>query len=334
MFDFDAQQFSTQQLLACSPGLNHETFRQWLRRGVISMSVELGSGKRPLYRGHDVLQVALRHELTNFGVFAHKFHFIWQVAVRPRVVSRQIGMSDSRISVFFWIDPRSCELMLAQLSETGDANSERLDAESVPDAHLFFRVDRFIDHVVQRMERVKAGLPAVEPITQEEAERWSGDLSVDEDGNKIFVGLSKDESFELLSLMELVSKDRASDMQVSRYHELDNKHVLAKAYRFATKRPNDDEDWNRAWITDERGVRLMVGLSPEETDEFIALNIKTVAHTLKSDFFPWASHEEEDRENSRWMVLQDKHELARLARINADASQLNPLTLQKFKDSS
>ena len=56
----DVPQFSQKELLVCAPGLPQATLKQWIERHVIYLSVPLnpGRGRRPLYRGKDVLTVA------------------------------------------------------------------------------------------------------------------------------------------------------------------------------------------------------------------------------------------------------------------------------------
>jgi hypothetical protein len=322
--DFDLPQFSTQELLACSPGLNHDTFKQWLKRRVVSLSVgeEIGRGRRPMYRGYDVAQVALRHELSNFGVLAHKFGFIWQV-VRGRLIARHTGLASLNpgpISAFFHIHPDSGELMFMQFSESSGEGSDAIDEKSIPDLHLLIRIDRFFDRLIERMERVKAGLPAKEPIEQNEAENWSGDFSVDADGTRVLVGLTRAETEEYVILMPLVADARASEAQLQRYGELDAKHAYARAWRDASRKPKTDkDDFMRAWTTDDSGAKVMLGLSADETDEFIRLVARDLAHRMSEYCFPWASVEEMHQENKRWLQLQDKHHLAIIARIAAES---------------
>lgn len=323
-FDFDLPQFATQELLACAPGLNHDTFKQWLKRRAVSLSVgeNIGRGRRPLYRGSDVVQVALRHELSNFGTFSYKFNFIWQM-VHGRIIARQTGLAaftPGSLSAFFYLDPHSFQLMQIVVSEESDDAPDGINEKSVPDLHLFFRVDRFIDRIVERMERVKAGLPAVEPITQAEAENWTGDFSVDADGHRVLIGLTRAESEEHVRLMALVADDRASEAQLNRYGELESKHVYARAWRDASRKPKTDkDDFMRAWSTDDGGAKVMLGLSADETDEFIRLTARDLAHSMSEYCFPWASVEEMHQENKRWLQLQDKHHMAKIARIAAES---------------
>jgi hypothetical protein len=318
--DFDLPQFSTQELLACSPGLSHDTFKQWLKRRAVSLSVgeEIGRGRRPMYRGHDVAQVALRYELSNFGIFSNKFVFVWQI-VQGRLIARHTGLANFNpgpISAFFHIHPDSGELMFLQFSEASGEGSDAIDEKSIPDVHLLIRIDRFIDRLVERMERVKAGLPAKEPIKRIEAENWSGDFSVDADGNRVLIGLTRAESEEYVSLMEFVAENRASEAQSNRYAELDSKHAYAKAWREVSRRPKTDEDdIMRAWSTDDHGARVMAGLTNEETEEFIRLSARDLAHRMSDNCFPWSSVPEKSAELRRLVELQDKHEVARIARV-------------------
>ncbi len=205
------------------------------------------------------------------------------------------------------------------VSESSDDDPGGINEKSVPDLHLFFRVDRFIDRIVERMERVKSGLLAEELIKQDEAENWTGDFSVDADGHRVLIGLTRAESEEYTNLMALVADDRASEAQLNRYGELEAKHVYARAWRDASRKPQgDDDDFMRAWSTDDRGARVMIGLSADETEEFIKLNARDLANRMSEHCLPWASVEEMHQENDRLLQLHDKHNLARIARIAAE----------------
>lgn len=276
-----------------------------------------------MYRGTDAVQVALRHDLTPHGLFATKFHLIWQLLVKPRIIARQTGLAvinPGPVSAFLYIHQHTGELMQLVVSES-DGDPAAINEKNVPDLHLFLRIDRFLDRMVERMERVKAGLPAEEPIKKDETENWSGDFSLDADGQRVLVGLTRAESEELVGLMQLMSDDRTTEEQSSRYHELDSKHVYGRARREASRRPKTDEDdFRRAWATDERGSRVMVGLSAEETEEYIRLTAKELAYSMSEDCFQWASVDEMRRENDRSLQLHDKHEMARLARLANEQS--------------
>lgn len=323
-FDFDLPQFSTQELLACSPGLNHETYKQWLKRNSVQLSVgeSIGKGRRPQYRGFDVVQVALKHALSSHGEFFTKSHFIWHL-VQGRLIARQTGlaaMSPGPMSAFFYIHPLSGELMQLIISETADGDPEAINRPEVPDLHLFFRIDRFIDRVVERMQRVKAGLPAVEPVRPEDAQNWVSEWSVDEAGNRVLVGLSREETAELARLSIKMEKGKLKEEEYTsvkdRFDYLDAKHVKARATRLASNKPiDDDADVMRAWTNDADGNRVRVGLTKAENDEYEALSARSLESRLNEDAFPWASVDEMNAERSRWLDLHSQHEGARQKRL-------------------
>jgi hypothetical protein len=320
-FDFNHPQFTTQQLLSCCPELPHDTFKQWLKRRVLllSMGPEIGSGRRPLYTGSDVVQVALRHQLAPWGVFATKFNVVWQL-VQGRIISRRsrfASISPGPSAVFMHIDPVSGDLMAIAISESDNDQSDlAMDKDEVPDFHMLFRMDRFLDRMVQRMERVKSGLPAVEKHKADDVKNSASEWSFDEAGERIFVGLSKDESEEITALVDLIGRKAATEDQVRRFHELDDRHVIAKAVRTASAKPERDEvDFSKAWMTDDAGNRVRVGLSKEENDEFDLIQSRQIARQNKQSIFPWASVKEMNREKDRWLELHDKHEIARLTRL-------------------
>jgi hypothetical protein len=78
-----------------------------------------------------------------------------------------------------------------------------------------------------------------------------------------------------------------------------------------------DDDFFRAWTTDEHGNRIRVGLTKAEHDEYEALTARDLADRLH-DSFPWSSVEEMNKEKDRWLELHDKHEEARIRRLSQE----------------
>jgi hypothetical protein len=198
MFNFDLPQFTTQEMLSCIPGLNHETFKQWLKRRVVLLSVgeNIGSGRRPLYRGSDVVQVAAIFELARQGLLVSKAKFICDV-VRGRVIAKQTGLAahvPNKIVCFFYLHPVSGDLMASTLSEDEEPDRNPLE---LADVQVVFAVDRFIDRIVGRMERLKAGqsvLEHIEPAPKDEYGDFMRIWDFDADGNKVLVGLTRAET--------------------------------------------------------------------------------------------------------------------------------------------
>ncbi|KAA0680284.1 hypothetical protein [Roseomonas genomospecies 6] len=251
-FDFDRPQFSTQELLACVPSLTHDSFKQWLKRNVLSLSVgeSIGKGRRPQYNGTDVIQVGAAYELSRLISNTSKIPFIWRMVIFPRVVAWMTGLAEYEprdVSAFMMLHPVTGDVHAWRFSESTTEGDGPLNEPETPDALILFRIDRFIGRMIQRMERVKAGLPAVEPIkvkTDEEAEmeylEQMGALGKDEEGRRILVGLSFEETEEYFRVLNRQMEHRGSDglapyaswdekdQESERYMELHDKHERAR----------------------------------------------------------------------------------------------------------
>lgn len=80
----------------------------------------------------------------------------------------------------------------------------------------------------------------------------------------------------------------------------------------------DPDGFFRAWSTDAQGNRILVGLTPEETQWYLDFRRKDFRHRLSGNFFPWQSVKDMKEEKSRWLELNNKHELARRQVIGAE----------------
>lgn len=157
MFDFNEPAFSTAALLRCIPGLSHEAFKAWVHRGSVRLSSGKHTGTRApqhaVHRGSDVLQVATLFELARVGGLLSKAEYIWDV-VRGRMLARQYGSNEPGANTaIFCLDDRGSLVMRMFRDEDGDEGAN-LDAPDAPSTFLVFRIDRFIDAMVRRMEAV------------------------------------------------------------------------------------------------------------------------------------------------------------------------------------
>src|SRR3954466_990871 len=125
-FDLEAPQFLTAELLACVPGLGGDAFKQWLQRRTVVLSAgeNIGRGRKPVYRGADVIQVAAIHELIRQGMQTSKATLAWQTVLQGRLISWRTGLATHDPpygrSVFFWVNPETGELIAQQFSEGVD----------------------------------------------------------------------------------------------------------------------------------------------------------------------------------------------------------------------
>lgn len=152
-FDFNAPQFSTATLLRVVGDLSHETYKQWVHRGVVTLSSGRGVGARgrqAIHRGTDVVQVACKHEMARIGFMPSKVDFVWGV-VRGRMLARQFPSPVDRGPVTAILHPdehgQLCGRIYSEASDDAD-----LDNPAAPSAFMVYRVDRWLDVMVQRMQ--------------------------------------------------------------------------------------------------------------------------------------------------------------------------------------
>jgi hypothetical protein len=247
-FDLDAPQFPPQELLACVPGLGADMFKQWNQRRMVALSTgeNIGRGKKPMYRGTDVIQVAAVHELTRQGLMTSKAGLAYRMVVMPRVIAWQTNFAllqpPYRRSVLFAIHPETDELWAKEFSEDGD--QDPLDHPDAPDVLILFRTDRFILRMIERMQRVKAGQPAVAPAPQPTpldqdlaTLGYQGQLEQDDQGRRVMIGLTAEETVEYIALSNRLMQNRMSgdlsfDEKMAaqlRKEELQDKHEAAVA---------------------------------------------------------------------------------------------------------
>lgn len=221
-FDADQTTFTTQELLACIPGLTHATFKKWLRSEALLLSVgrDIGKGRRPKYRISDVVQVACAFELSRQGILVSKFALIRQI-VQGRLTAIESGMaqmSGGPVAYAFWAHPVTGELMGCGFEETAEDDQIQL-----PAVFVLFRVDQFILGLFERMRRVKAGEPAIspdDPFYQIAPKFFGHDrafyeqmgaIDTDEQGREKLRGLTYEETAQYFRLVDLDLADRTSD---------------------------------------------------------------------------------------------------------------------------
>lgn len=329
-FDFDQPQFSTKELLECVPGLNPETYKQWLKRDEIHLTAadEMGRGKRVQHTGTDVVQVATRYVLIPHGQFVSKFPFIWPV-VQGRIIARQTGLittDPGPISAMFYLHPTTGELRNNSFSESDGVNFAALADPAVPTLQLMFGIDRFIDRMVEQMQHVKAGTKAANPPTARQP--LPDDLEYDAAGNVVLAGLTLAESQQYATMAKFLDDGGkfSDESEKSGFYAvfvpLDRKHALAKAVKLIDKANSDkDGDFMRRWMKDRDGNYFRVGLTVAETEELRELDIKKWADRSTKCATIWSTVEEEAAASRRYLELHDKHEMARQKRLGEEFKQ-------------
>lgn len=74
---------------------------------------------------------------------------------------------------------------------------------------------------------------------------------------------------------------------------------------------DSDPDFMRAWTTDAHGNRVLVGLSEQETGEYLAYQRDRAERRR-------GGRAADSKARGRWLQLHEKHERARLAVIGAE----------------
>jgi hypothetical protein len=241
-FDLEEPRFTPAETLACVPGLGVDAFKQWIQRRTVTLSARESAkrGRTPLYRGTDVIQVAAIHELTRQGMMASKATLAWQTVLRGRLIAWRTGLAihdpPYGRSVFFWLHPETDELMAQDISENDASDSDgsedvdagnRLNHPDAPDVMIMFRVDRFIVRMIERMQKVKAGKPAVEaqpPAGPSPFIGWAqlqaqGELGTDDQGRPVRSGLTHEETIEWLRIVNLDMIERLGGPPMYPTHE-------------------------------------------------------------------------------------------------------------------
>lgn len=229
----DPQTFTTQELLACVPGLSLEVLKVWLNRGnvVLSDRTPVGKGKRRAYSAEDVLQVAAIFEMVRQGLMVSKSLIVWQV-VQGRLRGLEFGLGTTPVgsaSALFCLHPVTGELVARSFDETQD-DPLGLNDEDAPDFAVLFRMDRFIERVCARMDAVKTGKPIPPPPDPTRNENPDPDRRWDKDaeGRTVLTGLTAEETAEY----ERTSNADAFDCDArDRYFELHDKHEAARIHR-------------------------------------------------------------------------------------------------------
>ncbi len=233
-FDTARPQLTTQQVLASIPGLARGTLAKWVERKTVLLSVSVGKGHHPLYRGSDVIQLALVHEIQRQGVFVSKARLIWHMIVNPRLIARQFPRPGDRpVSALLTLHPSTGELLVRQFHEaSAEADPAGITRPDAPDFALLLRTDRFIDRIIRQMERVIAGLPAVEPAPLPEAEDFARRWTTDEQGRRVFVGLTYQDSVWYARFLD-GDQGSPADADYDRFESLQDTHERARMQRIS-----------------------------------------------------------------------------------------------------
>ena len=246
----DVPQFSQKELLVCAPGLPQATLKQWIERHVIYLSVPLnpGRGRRPLYRGKDVLTVAATCALVQQGIPPGKAHIAISQIFTPRVNQRLAGDESGPWSAFLCFATGTGDLHAMPFIEGKDNQKmrETLTSADVPEVQIYFQMDRLIDRVCDCLQSLlddsfiytTAGdLKSTVNADRDFLRKWD----LDEHGNKILVGLTFEESkeYERLIVRDLFQRGDAAfpettkkrEARNDRYLELHEKHEFARMAR-------------------------------------------------------------------------------------------------------
>lgn len=243
-------QFSQKELLSCAPGLPQATLKQWIDRQIIHLSVERnpGRGRRSLYQGTDVLEVAATYALVQQGLPPGKVDAVIDAVFKPRILMRVNGDKSGPWSVFLFFDTETGETSAKPFIEGEEDQKmrEELALADVPEVSIYFQMDRLIDRVCHCLQllltdsapgETAAGSKSTPQADRDFLRKWD----LDEHGNKIRIGLTFEESeeYERLIARDLFQRGDAAfpetnkkrEARTDRYLELHEKHEVARMAR-------------------------------------------------------------------------------------------------------
>jgi len=223
--DLDKQQFTVQDVLACCPRLEQETFRNWRDREIVILTApdNPGRGRRPLFTGRDIIQVAAINGLVRLGMMVGKASIAWAMTLRPRLIQLDMGTaSDAGAGLALFHDhPITGELMGLMTSFNQDCPA--LEDDDGPANLIMVLFDKEVFQTIKKLESIiETGTvpPPKLNYTDVQGEIDAMFYEKDDQGRKVRIGLTHEETEELQALQS--NSDRRRE-QSSRYLELTDK---------------------------------------------------------------------------------------------------------------
>lgn len=248
----DVPQFTNSNVQSIAE-VSQAQLHNWTSRGWIDLSGDAnpGKGRRRFYTGADVLAVRFAAEMAPFGMI--------QVA---KQVNQSIG----------WLKVRSFDLVCGLAGDLGrklfviPLGNDWLyvhDISALPEAcpvYLTVELDLLVIQTLERLATVvdeEEPEPLGKPVpptlaeTQSEIEEFYSVWSTDNEGRRVYSGLTFEESQEFATLQPIANAEKLHDYdegpftlgwskgQQKRYHELQDRHLegahLVTLQKMATK---------------------------------------------------------------------------------------------------
>lgn len=165
IFDLDSPDFDTAEMLACCRGLKRGTLSKWESEKTLSLSTGLGEpGVLTKRTGRDIMQVALKNNLSRQGVLNRGFDSVWKI-VDQRISRRSAqGAADTdRATAIFHVDDAGylkvllvddAKFLIGALGELDRLIEENQGDEAGGAIRVIVQLDRFIDDMVARMQSI------------------------------------------------------------------------------------------------------------------------------------------------------------------------------------
>lgn len=215
------------------------------KRGMVPLageSVNPGTGRKRRFTGGQVLMIAAAYVMNRIG-FPQRWSYQMAATVERRALNRAAGLLPAAPApnmVIFTYPMANGDWAVTTIDEEDDEDPR------LPVASQILQVDRLIDEVHAQLTAVVEGkevpsfaVPDPEPQGNPFAPEvnWSKAWEKNEGGRWVYVGLSADETDELMDLQgvrlvgdKIAYFDREMDSrdEKQRFLELHNKHELAR----------------------------------------------------------------------------------------------------------
>lgn len=217
-----------EQVARISPTQLHN----WVSRDFITLSSEQnpGKGRRRMYNGYDAILVTLAAALQPFGMVTFADHMVQTCRVPARadqLVTWPIHHAE--------VGRRTKILPVPELSDFLIKDFVSDEPNWPGHAAVIIDLDRLIIETLERLLLIIQGEPLPEPNwpprpseqdVEDEHLDFTGQAYRDEEGNRIFRGLSIEESLEFDRLVKMPCAD-LTDYQADRLNELSRRNDAA-----------------------------------------------------------------------------------------------------------
>ncbi len=236
----DVAQFTRRDVLEVS-GLTETQLKNTLDRDLVTLrsGSTPGSGRRRMFTGSDVLRITVAYTMSAIG-FPLRWSHLVADDIERRASNRLIGLAQETGYGFITYPLASGDWARIAIYD-GMQTLPKL-----PPAYQFVEVDRLIDEVLAKLEALIADQqvpdfsvqePKVEPSPYSPENDFFRMWSKDSEGRNVRIGLTFEETEELMKYEDFATRDDRSAADRERYLALHGKHERARFQRLATENP-------------------------------------------------------------------------------------------------